>query len=261
VCRVDGVLDIDGLSIEYRKIPGTKAGPTIVLLHEGLGCVSAWKDFPESLCDITGLSVFSYSRVGYGGSSPIELPKSVNFHSEEALIALPQILVAAAIGPCILIGHSDGASIATIYTGATKTSHQVKGLVLLAPHVLAENKCIVAVRRAVDSFDNGNLRSALFKLHGSNTECAFKGWSGVWTDPSFKSWNIEKYLPLISIPVLAIRGDDDPYNTPIHVERIVERVSGKVESFNLSNCAHAPHREQEGQILKLLSDFIFKIKK
>ena len=254
--REDGVLNIDGLSIEYRKFSGTKAGPMIVLLHEGLGSVSAWKDFPELLCKATGLSVFLYSRAGYGNSSPIKLPRSVDFHSDEAVRILPKILDAAEIERCILLGHSDGASIATIYAGAKNLDNQAERLILLAPHIFAEEKCVTAVEQAITAYENGKLRKALRKFHGKNTECAFRGWSDVWTDPEFSCWNIEEYLPFIKIPVLAIRGEDDPYNTIIHLDGITERVSGEVECFNLSNCAHAPHQEQEARVLRLIEKFL-----
>lgn len=254
--REDGVLNIDGLFIEYRKFSGTKAGPMIVLLHEGLGSVSAWKDFPEHLCKVTGLSVFLYSRAGYGNSSPIELPRSVDFHSDEAVRVLPKILDAAEIERCILLGHSDGASIATIYASAKSLDNQAERLILLAPHIFAEEKCVTAVEQAIKAYEKGNLRKALRKFHGKNTECAFRGWSGVWTDLEFSCWSIEEHLPLIKIPVLAIRGEDDPYNTVSHLDGITEKVSGEVECFNLSNCAHAPHKEQEEQVLMLIEKFL-----
>ncbi len=254
--REDGVLNIDGLFIEYRKFSGTKAGPMIVLLHEGLGSVSAWKDFPEHLCKVTGLSVFLYSRAGYGNSSPIELPRSVDFHSDEAVRVLPKILDAAEIERCILLGHSDGASIATIYASAKSLDNQAERLILLAPHIFAEEKCVTAVEQAIKAYEKGNLRKALRKFHGKNTECAFRGWSGVWTDLEFSCWSIEEHLPFIKIPVLAIRGEDDPYNTVSHLDGITEKVSGEVECFNLSNCAHAPHKEQEEQVLMLIEKFL-----
>ena len=254
--REDGVLNIDGLFIEYRKFSGTKAGPMIVLLHEGLGSVSAWKDFPENLCKVTGLSVFLYSRAGYGNSSPIELPRSVDFHSDEAVRVLPKILDAAEIERCILLGHSDGASIATIYASAKSLDNQAERLILLAPHIFAEEKCVTAVEQAIKAYEKGNLRKALRKFHGKNTECAFRGWSGVWTDLEFSCWSIEEHLPFIKIPVLAIRGEDDPYNTVSHLDGITEKVSGEVECFNLSNCAHAPHKEQEEQVLMLIEKFL-----
>ena len=252
----DGVLDIEGLSIEYRKLFGTKSGPTIVLLHEGLGSVATWRDFPELLCNMTGLSVFLYSRTGYGNSSPVRLPRSIDFHSDEAVSVLPKVLVAAEIGRCILVGHSDGASIAIIYAGANCLGHQAERLILLAPHIFAEEKCVSAVEQAIKSYEDGKLRKALRKYHGKNTECAFRGWSGVWTDLEFSRWSIEQYLSFIKIPVLAIRGEDDPYNTAIHLNAISERVSGEVECFNLSSCAHAPHQEQKAQVLELIENFL-----
>lgn len=254
--REDGVLNIDGLSIEYRKFSGTKTGPMVVLLHEGLGSVSAWKDFPELLCKATGLSVFLYSRAGYGNSSQIKLPRSIDFHSDEAVRVLPKILEAAKIERCILLGHSDGASIATIYAGAKSLDNQVEQLILLAPHIFAEEKCVTAVEQAIKAYENGKLRKALRKFHGKNTECAFRGWSGVWTALEFSCWSIEEYLPCIKIPVLAIRGEDDPYNTVIHLNGITEKVLGETECFNLSNCAHAPHQEQEAQVLTLIEKFL-----
>ncbi len=254
-----GFFNIGGLSIEYQRVKGAEDSPTIVLLHEGLGCVSMWKDFPEVLCFMTGLSVFSYSRAGYGKSSRIVLPRLINFHTDEAINVLPKILRAAGIGCCVLIGHSDGASIGMIYVGANNTSHRVDGLILMAPHVLAERKCISAVELAIDAYENGKLRPALCKHHGKNVDCAFRGWAGVWTNPSFATWNIERYLPSITPPTLVIRGVNDPYNTSIHMERIEELVSGNVESFNLTDGGHAPHQEQAFRVTKLLADFITRV--
>ena len=144
----------------------------------------------------------------------------------------------------------------TCYAGAKNLDNQAERLILLAPHIFAEEKCVTAVEQAITAYENGKLRKALRKFHGKNTECAFRGWSGVWTDPEFSCWNIEEYLPFIKIPVLAIRGEDDPYNTIIHLDGITERVSGEVECFNLSNCAHAPHQEQEARVLRLIEKFL-----
>lgn len=250
-----GTLAAAGFAIEFARIPGSRAGPTLVLVHEGLGCVAMWRGFPAQLSACTGLSVLSYSRPGYGRSSPVDLPRPLDFHTHDAQIVLPAVLAAADIDEYILIGHSDGASIAVIHAGARRDP-RLRGLVLMAPHVLTEPKTVANIAVAKHSFASTDLREKLQRYHGDNVDCAFRGWCDAWLDAGFANWDITDYLRTINVPVLTIRGDDDAYNTATHVERIVCGVSGRVTRIDLANCGHAPHAQQPEQVLLAVSEFV-----
>ena len=253
-----GFISVAEAALEFERIPGRDAGPTLVLLHEGLGCVAAWKAFPQQLHATTGLEVFSYSRAGYGHSSAVELPRPLDFHTREALDTLPRALDRASIRECILVGHSDGASIAIIYTGARR-DRRILGLLLIAPHVLTEVRGIATITASKQAYESSDLRTRLTRYHGDNVDCAFRGWCDTWLDPDFRAWNIERYLPAISVPLMVLRGDEDPYSTATHVERIAVGVSGSVETIGLAECAHAPHLEQADQTLEHATDFVTRI--
>ena len=244
-----------GFAIEFACIPTGRTGPTLVLLHEGLGCVARWRDFPAQLSTCTGLPVLSYSRPGYGRSSPVALPRPLDFHTHEAQIVLPAVLAATDIDEYILVGHSDGASIAVIYAGASRDP-RLRGLVLMAPHVLTETKTVANIAVAKQSFASTDLRDKLHRYHGDNVDCAFRGWCDAWLDNGFLSWDITSYLSTINVPVLTIRGDDDAYNTSVHVERISANVRRPVTRIDLANCGHAPHVEQPEQVLLAVSEFV-----
>ncbi len=254
------MLAVAGHRLEYARLAARRPGPTLVLLHEGLGCVAMWKRFPAALAAATGLAVFSYSRAGYGGSSPVTLPRPIDFHTREAVDVLPRLLDAAGIGECVFIGHSDGASIALIYTGAS-ADPRVVGLAAMAPHVLTEQKCVASVRDAIDAFEHGDLRARLARYHGDNIECAFRGWSDTWIDARFAAWNIERYLAGIRVPVLTLRGDKDPYNTRVHVEKIAAGVTAEVTSISLPGCGHAPHAESEAVVTDHLRTFLASLER
>ena len=246
---------VGGVELEYKFIKGKSDRPTIVLLHEGLGCVGTWKDFPEKLAQKTGLSVLVYSRSGYGRSSPIMLPRPSDFHSREALEVLPSVLEKMNVEKHFLLGHSDGASIAIIYAGS-KPRPNLKGLILLSPHLATEKKCVQQIEKAISLYATGRLRAQLRKYHGDNTDCAFLGWSGVWVSPSFIDWNIEQYLLGIEIPLLTFRGADDPYNTAWHVETIRQTVSSSVEHYELAESGHSPHVDAFQIVMGSVGDFV-----
>ena len=253
-----GTISVAEAALEFERIPSRDAGPTLVLLHEGLGCVGMWKAFPQRLHEGTGLEVFTYSRAGYGHSSAVELPRPLDFHTREALDVLPSVLELASIRECILVGHSDGASIAIIYAGVRRDP-RIRGLLLLAPHVLTEACGIETITASKQAYESSHLRTKLARYHGDNVDCAFRGWCDTWLDPGFRRWNIERYLPAISVPVMTLRGNDDPYSTATHVERIAAGVSGTVETIGLAECGHAPHLEQAHQTLELASGFVTRV--
>ncbi len=250
-----GSLAAGGHAVEFERIPARRGGPTLVLLHEGLGCVASWRGFPEQLNAATGLTVFSYSRPGYGCSSAVVLPRPLDFHSHDALVILPQVLDAAGIDECILIGHSDGASIAAIFAGA-RQDPRLRGLVLMAPHVLTEARTVLNIAAAKRKFETTDLREKLRRYHGDNVDCAFRGWCDTWLHDGFLNWDITAYLSAISVPVLTLRGEDDAYNTAVHVERIVAGVRGQVTRLDLANCGHAPHVEQPERVLAAVAEFV-----
>jgi pimeloyl-ACP methyl ester carboxylesterase len=200
-----------GHRLEYKRInprprPGAADAPVLVFLHEGLGSVAMWKDFPETVSHATGCPAIVYSRYGYGKSDRLAEARGVDYMHREALEVLPQLLDALSIRNPILIGHSDGASIALIHSGAG--SRPVNGLVLLAPHVFVENITVQSIAEAKVAFENTDLRARLARYH-DDAESTFRGWNDIWLHPDFRRWNIEEYLPGVACPVLIIQGDDD----------------------------------------------------
>ncbi len=241
----------------YGPLPGD--APTLVFLHHGLGCAAMWRDFPGKLAAAVDCGALVYSRLGYGRSDPCSLPRSVRFMHEEGLQVLPELLDAAGIRQCILIGHSDGASIAVIYAGGT-TAKPLRGIITEAPHVFFETQTMRGIQKAKEAYENGDLREKLEKYHGSNTDCAFWGWNHTWLHPDFVSWDIQEYLPHIKVPMLVIQGEDDEYGTDEQVKAIKRYAGAGAEAVILPGCGHAPHLEQEAASLKAMKDFILRIR-
>ncbi|WP_374298788.1 alpha/beta fold hydrolase [Ferrovibrio sp.] len=244
--------------VEYRWIGPRGSGlPVLVFLHEGLGCVALWKDFPDRVAEATGLPALVYSRIGYGGSSPCALPRPLTYMHEEGEQGLPELLAALGIRRHILVGHSDGASISLIYAGAAQ--HQdLLGIAVMAPHSFCEEVSVASIRAANDAFTHGDLRVRLAKYHGANVDCAFHGWCDGWLDPDFMRWNIEGYVDRIKVPVLVIQGEDDEYGTAAQVESIARRVA-RAETLMLPACGHSPQRDQPEATLDAIAGFIRKL--
>jgi pimeloyl-ACP methyl ester carboxylesterase len=250
------LLSAGGHALEYVWYgPSPDDAATLVFLHEGLGCVSTWRDFPERVAQATGCSALVYSRAGYGNSSPVTLPRPVSFMHDEALITLPGVLEATGVREHFLIGHSDGGSIALIYAGNLQREG-LRGLVVEAPHVFVEEFGLASIRRSSEQYREGRLKAALERHHGQNTDCAFWGWNEVWLDPAFRSWNIEESLPRISVPLLIIQGEDDEYGTLRQVEVIRHGCGVPVRSVILPSCGHSPHRDQPERTLEEITSFI-----
>jgi len=249
-----GFLDLAPLRLEYRMIgPRPDAAPTIVMLHEGLGSTALWGAFPDKLAAATGAGVFVYSRAGYGKSSPGHLPRTVRFMHEEATEVLPRVLDAIGLQRGILLGHSDGASIAAIYAGSVQ-DHRVRGLTLIAPHFFVEDMGLAEIRRARDAFAAGPLREKLKRWH-SDVDCAFRSWSEPWLDPEFAKWDITEALGYIRVPILVVQGEDDQYGTLKQVEAAQQECYCPVETAVLPNVRHAPFREAPELTLKIVADF------
>src|SRR5262252_8269793 len=206
----EGMLDLGTMRLEYRMIgPRPDAAPAIVMLHEGLGCVGLWNEFPDKLQTVTGVGVFVYSRAGYGRSSPVKLPRPLTFMHEEAREVLPKMLDAIGFRRGLLLGHSDGASIAAIYAGSVQ-DHRVRGLVLVAPHFFTEDMGLAEIRRARKSFESGALRERLKSWH-ADVDTAFASWNGPWLHADFEKWDITEVLGYIRVPMLIIQGENDQY--------------------------------------------------
>jgi pimeloyl-ACP methyl ester carboxylesterase len=250
----EGFLDFDAMRLEYRMIgPPADAAPTIVMLHEGLGSVGLWGAFPEQLASATGTGVFVYSRAGYGKSSPARLPRPLTFMHREARDVLPRVLNAINFKRGLLLGHSDGASIAAIYAGSVQ-DHRVRGLILIAPHFFTEDRGIAEIAKAKDAYANTDLRQKLARWHG-NVDNAFVGWNEAWLDPEFRNWDITMELAYIRVPILIVQGEDDQYGTKKQIEVAQEECYCPVEVALLPNVRHAPHREAPQALLRETADF------
>ncbi|HKA75749.1 MAG TPA: alpha/beta hydrolase [Pseudolabrys sp.] len=249
-----GFLDIGAQQLEYHFIgPRPDNAPTLVLLHEGLGCVGLWGDFPEKLSAATGAGVFVYSRAGYGKSSVVKLPRPLSYMHDEARETLPQVLDAIGFKRGLLIGHSDGASIAAIYAGSHQ-DHRVGGLVLIAPHFFTEDGGIASIVEAKKAYEGGDLRARLSRWH-ADVDNAFKGWNGAWLDPEFRKWDITEFLAYIRVPMLIVQGKDDQYGTVKQIEVAQEECYCPVEVALLPGARHSPQREAPDATLKAISEF------
>jgi pimeloyl-ACP methyl ester carboxylesterase len=249
------VIHIDGRSIEAAwHGPPPEQPPTLVLLHEGLGCVGMWRDFPAALSARTGYGVLAYSRFGYGKSAPAPLPRPLFYMHDEALDVLPAVLDQAGVRKTILVGHSDGASIATIYAGS-RQDFRVRGLVLLAPHFFVEDISVRSIAEAKAAYERGDLRARLARFHGDNVDNAFWGWNRAWLDPAFRAWRIDDAVAHVRVPILVIQGKDDQYGTAAQLELAEADAYCPVETMLLDGCRHAPHVDQPALTLAAIADF------
>ena len=232
-------------------------GPVLVFLHEGLGSIGQWRNFPETICARTGCPALVYDRWGYGGSDPLTEPRKPDYLHDEALLSLPEVLNQCAIEKPVLIGHSDGGSIAIIYAGTYP--QKVAGIITEAAHVFVEDVTVEGIRRAVEVYESTDLKKRLAKFHDNNTELMFRGWADIWLSPEFRNWNIEEYLPHITCPLLAIQGKDDEYGTPAQVEAIVGNVTGLARASMIDNCGHIPHIQAREKVFAEMVNFISAI--
>ena len=241
--------------LEYAWIgPLPAEAPTIVFLHEGLGSTSMWRDFPAAVAGATGCGALVYSRLGHGISDPLTATRPVDFMHREALDVLPAVLDHFGIDDPILFGHSDGASIALIYTGSR--IGRVRALVLEAPHVFVEDLTIQGVTRMRDAYASTDLPRRLARYHGANTEAMFRAWNEVWLRPEFRAWNIEASLPGVDRPLLLIQGEDDEHGTLAQLDAVERQVRGPVERLVLPRVGHSPHRDNPQAVLAASTRFI-----
>lgn len=252
-------IEVQGKRLEYERLLPNQSivkDSVIVLLHEGLGSISLWRDFPQNLADSTGHEVLVYSRYGYGNS---EAAKGFPFRymHDEALLSLPELLTALHIKNPILLGHSDGASITLIAAGGSNI--KPKAVIVMAPHVLVEPICFNAIEQASQIYTTSGLKDKLSKHH-ADVDSAFLGWSNAWLSPEFKNWNIEEYLPGITCPILTIQGFEDEYGTMAQLDTIAEKSTQAkvVETLRINNCRHSPHKDHPDQVLTTVNHFLQK---
>jgi len=245
--------DVGGARLEYEWIrTGAARRPAIVLLHEGLGSISMWRDFPRRLAATTHREVLVYSRQGFGRSSPPVGSRAASYMHHEALTVLPQLLDQLQVAKPILLGHSDGASIALIHAGGS--GRPVAGLILLAPHVFVEDVSVRSIATAKVAYETGDLRARLARHH-DDVDGVFRGWNDIWLNPEFGDWNIEEFLPHITCPLLAVQGENDEYGTMEQIERIARAVP-QANALKLPDCRHSPHRDRAEAVLKAVADFL-----
>ena len=242
-----------GHRLEYAWIEGD--APTLVFLHEGLGSIAQWRDFPQKVARATGCRALVYDRYGYGKSDVLREPLvGVEFMHDAALNELPELLENLAVDNPILVGHSDGASIALIHAG----TYFVRGVAVMAPHVFIEDICVDSIQAAAGQFETTDLSARLAKYH-RNARKTFHLWADAWLDPAFRNWNIEEYLPGIKCPVLAIQGEEDEYGTMAQLDAIARQVGGPCELLKLPQCGHSPHRDRPEKVLKVVVDFVKRL--
>jgi pimeloyl-ACP methyl ester carboxylesterase len=247
---------IDGVRLEYAWFEPVLAGnaaaaPPIVMLHEGLGSLAMWRDFPQRVADATRARVLVYSRRGYGQSDPLPGPRKVDYMHAEAQDVLPKLLRALDIRRPLLVGHSDGASIAIIHAGS---GNDVAGLVLMAPHVFVEDLTVDSIAAIKEVWKTSDMGNRLGRYH-RDAEHTFWGWNDIWLLPAFKLWNIEDFVPRITAPMLVIQGLDDEYGTPAQCEAIKARAKAPCALLMLENCKHSPHRDQPERTLEAIARF------
>jgi pimeloyl-ACP methyl ester carboxylesterase len=252
-------ITVNGCRLECRWVgPVPNDAPTLVLLHEGLGSVGMWRDFPEKLTEATGLGVFTYSRPGYGGSGPKPLPWPLTYMEEHATDVLPGVLDAIGFQRGLLVGHSDGASIAALYAG-TVSDARVRGCALMAPHFFIEQICLDAIQEAKLAYETGDLRARLAMHHGPNVDCAFYGWNTSWLAEGFRRWDITDALRHVRVPLLVLQGLADPYGTAAQDEAAAQHSAAPVVTRLMDGVGHAPWREGAQETLDAIRDFAARL--
>jgi pimeloyl-ACP methyl ester carboxylesterase len=249
-----GFLAIGAQNLEYRMIgPAPEHAPTIVMLHEGLGSAALWGDFPEKLQASTGAGVLVYSRAGYGASTPVTLPRPLDYMHVEAREVLPKLLQRIGFRRGLLVGHSDGASIAAIYAGSVQ-DHRIQGIALIAPHFIVEDISVASIAAIRKVYETTDLKTRLARWH-RDVDNAFYGWNDAWLDPKFRNWDISEYLAYIRVPIAILQGANDEYGSHRQVEIAQEECYCPVDVTEIPNAGHSPHREAAGAALDAISEF------
>jgi pimeloyl-ACP methyl ester carboxylesterase len=249
-------VEAGGHRLEVERIDvGARERPALVFLHEGLGSVAMWRDFPARVAHACGCNAIVYSRYGYGESDPRARDHTVAYMHDEALKTLPELLDRLDVQRPILVGHSDGASIALIH--AADSGRALTAVVAMAPHVFVEDVSISSIEAAKVAYETTDLRAKLARYH-RDVDSAFWGWNRIWLHPDFRAWNIEALLPRIACPVLAIQGEDDEYGTMAQVQSIRRHVRD-VDVVALSDCRHSPQRDQPQATQDAITAFVDRV--
>ena len=252
-------LNIQGKKLEYACYgPAPGEASTIIMLHEGLGCVELWRDFPQKLSDATGCGVFVFSRAGYGQSDPTGLPRPVTYMTDEAVNILPQVLDVIGFKTGLLLGHSDGATIVAIYGGSI-VDHRVRSLILIAPHFFTEPSGLATIKDVKSSYETGDLKQRLSKYH-KDVDNAFYGWNDIWLHSEFKDWDVSDVIDYWRIPVLVFQGNQDPYGTNAQITEIETRIYSPLELVMLDDCFHLPQFEKPSETLGAITEFMNRLK-
>lgn len=250
---VDSDVDVDGVSLRVRKIEIDPARPTIVFLHDSLGCITVWRDFPERLCRTSNCNGLIYDRQGYGGSGPFTRERDQQYLEREAH-ALAQLLKQLGLSRSILFGHSDGGSIALI--AAAKTPELISAVITEGAHVFVEEITLEGIRQAQKLFAETDLRKRIEKYHGDKTDGVISAWIDTWLSPEFRDFNMEHFLPAIKCPVLVLQGVGDEYGSEKQVDAIVNQVSGPATKDMVQYARHTPHKEALDYTLKVTAVFV-----
>ncbi len=259
IVKKDFDITISGRSVRVRKItapdqPHGENHPVLVFLHEGLGCIDMWRDFPEELVMATGCDALLYDRFGHGYSARLNHVRTVRYLEDEALLILPEVLDICSVDNSILIGHSDGGSIALIFSSEHPV--KVKDLITEAAHVFVEEITIKGIEKTVHLYNSSNLKKKLTRYHGEKTEALFNAWANIWLSDDFLSWNIESYLARVICPSLIIQGRNDEYGTIRQVNAITSLLSGNTEPYIVPGCGHSPHSQSKEMVLEKMIQFI-----
>lgn len=258
IWQAEGKLTVNGLSLEYAcHGAAPDQATTLVMLHEGLGCVDLWRDIPQRLAELTGFGVLVFSRAGYGRSDPVPLPRPLDYMEREAEDVLPKVLDQMGIRRCVLLGHSDGATIAALYAGGSGDM-RVRGQILIAPHFFGEASGLAAIAEAREAFVSGDLKAKLAKYH-THVDVAFYGWADAWLDPGQAGWNVADAIDHLRTPTLCIQGDQDAYGTMAQLDEVMTRSYAPVDELRLPGVGHAPHLEATDQTLAEIADFCARL--
>ncbi len=253
-------VEAGGHRLDYEWIGlADAAAPVIVMLHQGLGSIALWRDFPRAVHEATGLRVLVYSRWGYGNSDPVTaFPHGADFMHRGALVELPDLLGKLGIVKPVLLGHSDGASIALLHA-AHRPAPAPLAVLAMAPHVMLERESIISLAKARVAYEEGDLRGKLARFH-ADVDSAFYGWNVTWLLPSMRAWSIEAEMAAIECPTVIVQGEGDEYGTPAQLEAIKTHSRGAAETLLLRNCGHSPHIDQRAATLDALKRLLARIK-
>lgn len=248
-----GIL-VNGSVLNVQHVVVNRDLPTVIFLHDSLGCIELWRDFPTRVGEAAGCNILVYDRQGYGKSAPFTTTERTNNYLEAEADILYMLMEQCSIPKAVLFGHSDGGSIALI--AAAKYTELIKGVVTEGAHIFVEDITLNGIREAVQMYQTTNLRERLQKYHGDKTDAVFEAWTKTWLADRFKSWNIEHFLPQIKCPVLVIQGEDDEYGSIAQVNGIVEQVAGVAHKWMIPSIGHTPHKEASAIVLERSVSFI-----